>query len=128
MEVLNSDKHFAIRAHCEYFKEKFRRGAMTKRALMAAQAGGGTVNEPLIDKIMAAESKLKSCLLGASQRTIIDALNECRWYVKRDAAGKPIVTGGKVETVQLRIPAEGQFKRYWDFTVPPADLMWGIRK
>lgn len=127
-ETITGDPHFAIRAHCEYFKAKFKNGARTKRALMAAQAGGGTVNEPLIDKIMAAELGLKACLVGASQAAIIDALNACRWYVDRDAHGKPIIVGGKVQVVRRPIPAGGQFQRYWDYTVPKSELMWGIRK
>ena len=117
-DLMTGDVDFAVKAQCLYFGEAFRRGAATTRALLAIQLGGPE-NEPLIDPIVAAEPLLKAALATAEQRAIVEALNACRWYGKRDRRGFPIVVAGKAVPVHLPIPPEGRFQRYWDFTIPP---------
>ncbi len=120
-DLMTGDPDFAIKAQCLYVGEAFRRGAATTRALVAIQLGGPG-SESLVDHVMAAEPLLKAALATGEQRPIVDALNACRWYGKRDRRGFPIIVESKAVPVHLPIPPEGRFQRYWDFTVPvPGD-------
>lgn len=127
-DTVTGDEHFAIRAHCAYFAEKFRRGASTKGALMAAQAGGKTINQKLIAKLMAPEAQLAASITGSDRGAIIDALNACRWYIKRDAKGKPIMLADGTPDLSFQPIPLSRFPKYWDFTVPTSELMFGLRK
>jgi hypothetical protein len=128
-DEVTSDEHFAIRLHCAYLRYLFARGATTKKALVAGQTGGGD-NAGLQGHFVTAETKLQSVIYSQNRQGIINALNSCRWYLKRNPDGSVVhddkgVAEQHFEPIAYPSP---KFKKYWDFTLPESELVWGIRK
>jgi hypothetical protein len=126
--AITEDEHFAIQLHVAYLINLYDNGARTREALVTGQAG--TANAVLKKGFLDAEPLLQSAIYSSNRLAIIDALNTCRWYIKRDlVTGKPILDPDtKIAlTERKRIPYNAQYKAYWDFTLPESELVLGIR-
>lgn len=122
---ITGDPEFAIKLHCDYLKHLYRNGATSMRALVNGQVGGKSQNAWMADYFMQAEPRLKASIYSSSRESIIAALNSCRWYVDvMGAKRQDSVDDGRWFNP---IPYP-KYKKYWDFTLPPGELMWGIRK
>lgn len=122
---VTADEVFAIRMHCDYMKHLYGNGSTTMRALVNGQVGGKSQNAFMADFFMNAESRLRASIYTNNRAAIIDALNSCRWYVDKMGDEKK----DKVDDGKWFNPIDyPRFKRYWDFTLPESELMWGIRK
>lgn len=118
IENLLADALYCIRVQCAYYKHKWQRGVNSMKGLVMAQVGGNTQNAPLVNKFMIAEPLLRDAIYGNSRPAIISALNACSFAID------PSKPGGVAKKSLL---LDG-YRRYWDFTLPESDLVFGLRK
>jgi hypothetical protein len=117
VEKTVGDPYRAVQMHCNFLKWLMsRQKNPTQNSLLAGQVG--SKNAEMIPKFRVAEQQLKASIYSDNRKSIIDALNSCRWYLP-----------GKGETGLIHRPIPLKlFPDYWEFTLPESDLVWGIRK
>lgn len=138
------DVRLAVKLHCDLFKFFFVRqtGIEAAKALQAhrapnpigetslvgGQVGASSDNSVLIARFKHSAPLLKSVIYSSNRMSVINSLNDCRWYLKRDGAGKVVHDGKGTPQQEWKPIPYPRYKDYWDFTLPERDLMFGIRK
>jgi hypothetical protein len=133
-EQVKADPDFAIKMHCKYFEWLFtegfaksnpnQKGIKDIRGLLAAQTGGGG-NEHFIEEFAVGGENIGKVIGTGDREAIISALNEIRWYFAGPKGPPPgartkLTKSGKAlvhNPISLK-----RYPKYWDFTLPDADV------
>jgi len=109
-ERIVNDNDFSVRLTCKYFQWLVGEHHKSTVGALQAQTGGGA-NLSFIPVWLSAEKELQSVLYSGDRVRLMKALNRAR-------------SGGPHPNP---IPLQ-QFKAYWDFIVPEADMVLGFRQ
>jgi len=121
--VLSNDD-FAIWMHCKYFEWLFDEGYTTSgqkgirslQGMLEAQTGGGK-NLAFVKIFSDGGKRLRDVIYTGDRKKVIDALNSVMFSFKE----------GTTELKNQAFKFES-FTKYWDFTLPESEMLFGLRK
>jgi hypothetical protein len=126
-ERVTSDHDFAVKMHCKYFEwllEEGRtpkmapgqKGLKTIQAMLEAQTGGDK-NLKFVPIFRDGGRKLKEVIYSGDRQKVIDALNSVMLHFKKGT--------DELENQSVKLD---RFTKYWDFTLPESEMIFGFRK
>jgi hypothetical protein len=114
-DTLLANDDLAVKIHCKFFEWLYDCGGKrTLEGMLSAQTGGGR-NAVFVGIFREAAAKLRSVIYSGDRQKVIDALNSVQQHFNKE---------GKLEQHSITL---NRFQKYWDYTLPASEMIFGLR-